>query len=204
MSSSPVSTKNEGLQQECGAVTFLVGSGSGSGEVFRLRLRLRLRLKLFGSSGSGSWQNVPAPAALAPAAAPMLKPSYDRDQQYDFQKCQISKHDLLLTWPWVWKLFWMSDFEIWHPLSSKVSGWNWRGHKLLGLRCQRYVDYSAGPKWSLATDAQHNLNIRRRISPKWRFSSVAWPDKELAWCSDHIKCMILSVKKILSNSLHLF
>ena len=84
---------------DCGAVTFLVGSGSGSGsgseEVFRLRLRLRLRVKLFGGSdsGSGSGQNVPAPAA----PAQMLKSSYSLNQQYDFEKCQLSKYDLLLT-----------------------------------------------------------------------------------------------------------
>ena len=61
------------VQQGCGAVTFLVGSGSG--EAFRLRLRV----KLFGgsSSGSGSGQNVPAPAAPASAPAPMLKSSYE-------------------------------------------------------------------------------------------------------------------------------
>ena len=40
---------------------------------------------------------------------------------------------LLLTWPWVWMLLWISAFKICHPLSSNVSGWHWRGHKLLAV-----------------------------------------------------------------------
>ena len=77
-----------------------------------LRLRLRLRVKLFGGSGSGSGSD----------AQVLIWALFN--QQYEFQKCQISKHDLLLTWPWVWMLLWMSAFEICHPLSSKVSDWH--------------------------------------------------------------------------------
>ena len=46
-----------------------------------------------------------------------------------------------------------------------------------------------------------HLNIRRRISPKWRFWSVAWPNQGFPWSSDNTKCMFLAVKKISSNSL---
>ena len=135
-----------GYAQRCGAVTFLVGSGSGSGsgEAIRLRLRLRLRVKLFcgSGSGSGSGQNVPAPAAPAPAPAPMIKSSY-------FQKCQMSKYDFLLTWPWVWMLLWMSVFEICHSLSSKATGWpHFHGHLKPSVRrsvvCSRSCLVSMG------------------------------------------------------------
>ena len=77
--------------------------------MYRLR-RLRLRLRLRCSS-----------------------PHMSLNQQYDFQKCQLSKYDLLLTWPWFWMSLWISAFKIFRPLSSKVSGWHWRGHKLLGF-----------------------------------------------------------------------
>ena len=79
----------------------------------------------------------------------------------------------LQTWPWVWMLLWMSVFEIRH-LSSKATGWHSRGHRLLRVALSEISDL--GPKCSFANDTQRILNIRRRISPRWRFWSVAWPN----------------------------
>ena len=96
------------------------------------------------------------------------------NQQYDFQKCQMSKYDFLLTWPWVWMLLWMCVFEICHSLSPKATGWHWRGHRLLRVALSEIRGLD--PKWSFATDTQRILNIRSRISPRWRFCPVAWPN----------------------------
>ena len=144
------------------------GSGYGSGAAFRLRLRV----KLFGSSGSGSGsgQNVPGLRLRLRWSSPHMS----LNQQYDFQKCQMSKYDFILTWPWVWMLLWTSVFEICNSLSSKATGWYWRGHRLLRVALSEIS--GLGPKWSFATDTQHILNIRRPISPRWRFWSEAWPD----------------------------
>ena len=71
-------------------------------------------------------------------------------------------------------LLWISVFEICHSLSSKITGWHWRGHRLLRVALSEISDL--GPKWSFATDTHRTLNIRRRISPRWRFWSVAWPN----------------------------
>ena len=140
-----------GFYQGCGAVTFLVGFGSGS--------------------GSGSEYNCSTAPAPAPGKMYRLRlrlrwssPHMSLNQQYDFQKCQMSKYDFLLTWPWVWMPLWTSAFEICHSLSSKVTGWHWRGHRLLRVALSEISDL--GPKWSSATDTQRILNIRRRISPK--------------------------------------
>ena len=100
-----------------------------------------------------------------------LSPHMSLNQQYDFQKCKMSKYDFLMTWPWVWMLLSMSVFEICHPLPPKATGWHWRGHRL--LRAAMSEISGLGPKWSFATDTQRILNIRRRISPRWRFWSVA-------------------------------
>ena len=70
--------------------------------------------------------------------------------------------------------FWMSVFEICHLLSSKVTTWHTRGHRLLRVALSEIS--GLGPKWSFATDTQRILNIWRRISPRWRFWSVAWPN----------------------------
>ena len=72
-------------KQGCGAVTFLVGSGSGSGEAFRLRLRLQAKCTGSGDSGSGSGSDGSSP-------------HMSLNQEYDFEKCQMSKYDFLLTW----------------------------------------------------------------------------------------------------------
>ena len=125
-------------------------------------LRLRLRAKCTGSGGSGSGPGSDDQVLIWP------------NQQYDFQKCQRSKYDFLLTWPWVWMLLWMSVFEICHSLSSKATGWHSRGHRLLRVALSEIS--GLGPKWSFATDAQRILNIRRRISPRWHFWSVEWPN----------------------------
>ena len=109
--------------------------GCGNRDIFgRLRLRLRLR---------GS---IPAPA---PAPGKMYRLRRLRLRlrcssphvSLTSPAIRFSKNDKyqnmtsywLQTWPWVWMLLWMSAFEICHPLSSKVSGWHWRGHKLLGV-----------------------------------------------------------------------
>ena len=49
---------------------------------------------------------------------------------------------------------------------------HWRGHRLLRVALSEIS--GLGPKWSFATDTQRILKIRRRISPRWRFWSVAW------------------------------
>ena len=116
-----------------------IKSGMRSRDIFgRLRLRLRLR---------GS---IPAPA---PAPAPgkiyrlrrlrlrlRLRCSSSRmslNLQYDFQKCQISKYDLLLTWPWVWMLPWMSAFELCHQRHPKSVAETGEVTNSLGLRCHK-------------------------------------------------------------------
>ena len=71
-------------------------------------------------------------------------------------------------------LLWMCVFEMCHSLSYKATGWHWRGHRLLRVVLSKIR--GLGPKWSFATDTQRILNIRRRISPRWRFCSVAWPN----------------------------
>ena len=38
----------------------------------------------------------------------------------------------------------------------------------------------------------------------FQVSGMTKPDEGLAWFSDNVKCMFLSVNTILSNSLHLF
>ena len=86
----------------------------------------------------------------------------------------MSEYDFLPTWPWVWMRLRMSVFEICHSLSSKATGWHSRGHRLLRVALSEIS--GLGPKWSFATDTQRILNIRRRISPRWRFWSVAWPN----------------------------
>ena len=112
----------------------------------------RLRLRLRGS--------IPAPAP-APTPGKMYRlrrlrlrlrwssPHMSLNQQYDFQKCQMSKYDFLLTWPWVWMPLWTSAFESCHS-SSKATGWHLRGHRLLRVALSEISDL--GPKWSFATD----------------------------------------------------
>ena len=58
--------------------------------------------------------------------------------------------------------------------SSKATGWHWRGHRFLRVALPEII--GLGLKWSFATDTQRILNIRRWISPRWRFWSVAWPN----------------------------
>ena len=145
----------------------------------------------------------------------------------------MSKHDFLLTWPWVWMLLWMNLF---FNLSLIVIQGHWltlhsRGHRLLRVGLSEIS--GLGPKWSLATDTQRILKIRRRISLRWRFWSVAWLNliKDFldildildtlsviffvsankcvcccccCWCSEHEKYMFLVVKKISSNAMYLF
>ena len=73
-----------------------------------------------------------------------------------------------------------------------------------GLRCQIS---SFGPKWSFATDTQRILNIRRRISPRWHFWSVAWPNLIKDFLGVQIiknACFWHWRKFQVGNSLHLF
>ena len=70
-------------------------------------------------------------------------------------------------------LLWMTVFEICHS-SSNATGWHSRGHRLLRVALSEIS--GLGSIWSLATDTQRILNIRRRISPRWHFWSVAWPN----------------------------
>ena len=73
-------------------------------------------------------------------------------------------------------LLWMSVLEICQSLSSKATGWHyWRGHRLLRVALSEISDL--GPKWLFATDTQIILDIRRRISPRWHFWSVALPNQ---------------------------
>ena len=126
--------------------------------------------------------SAPAPApASAPAPSKTFRrlrlrlrwssPHMSLYQQYDFQKCQMSKYDFLPTWPWVWMRLWMRVFEICHSLASKATAWHSRGHSLLRVALSELSGF--GPKWPFATDTRRILNIRRRISPRWRFWSVA-------------------------------
>ena len=80
---------------------------------------------------------------------------------------------LVTDLPWVWMLLWMSVLEICHS-SSMATGWHWRGHRLLRVALSEIS--GSGPKWSFTTDTQRILNIRRQISPRWHFWSVAWPN----------------------------
>ena len=137
--------------------------------------RLRLRLRLRGSIPA------PAPAPSKPVRRLRLRLRLrwsslhmSLNRQYDFQKRKMSKYDFLLTWPWVWMLLWMCVFEMCHSLSSKATGWHLRGHRLLRVALSEIRGLC--PKWSFATDTQRILNIRRWISPRWRFCSVAWPN----------------------------
>ena len=59
-------------------------------------------------------------------------------------------------------------------LVSKATGWHSRGHRLLRVALSELSGWS--PKWSFATDTHRILNIRRRISPRWRFWWMAWPN----------------------------
>ena len=56
----------------------------------------------------------------------------------------------------------------------KATGWHLRGHRRLRVALSEIS--GLGPKWSFATDTQRMLNIRRRISTKWRVWSLAWPN----------------------------
>ena len=94
------------------------------------------------------------------------------NQHYDFQKCRMSKYDFLMTWN-EFESYFFSVFENCHS-SSKATGWHWRGHRLLRVALSEIS--GLGPKWSFANDTQRILNIRRRISARWRFWSVAWPN----------------------------
>ena len=127
------------------------------------RLRLRLRAKCTGSGGSGSGSGSDDQVLIWALTSITI-----------FKKCQMSKYYFLLTWPWVWMPLWRSAFEICHSLSSKATGWHWRGHRLLRVALSEIS--ALGHERSFATDTQRILNIRRRISPKWRFWSVAWPN----------------------------
>ena len=123
--------------------------------VRRLRLRLRLRAKCTGSG------------APAPAPAPMIESSHEPKPAIRFSKMPNVKIWLLTDLA-------VSLNAICHSLSSKAVGWYRRGHRL--LRVALCEISGLGPKKSFATDTQRILNIRRRISPRWRFWSVAWPN----------------------------
>ena len=133
--------------------------------------RLRLRAKCTGSDGSGSGSGSNVEALIAWTGRAWTSSSFF------FRNFKCKEDDLLLTWPWAWMLVRMSVFEICHPLSSRVTGWHWRNHRIfgVGLRCLRLVGHCLTPKWSFATEPiPRAFNIRRRISPRWRPRSVAW------------------------------
>ena len=132
-----------------------LSAGMRSRDIFG-RLRLRLRLRLRGSIPALAPAPTPAPGKMYRLRRLRLRlrlrwssPHMSLNQQYDFQKCQMSKYDFLLTWPWVWMPLWTSAFEICHSLSSKATGWHWR-HRLLRVALSEISDL--GPKWSFATD----------------------------------------------------
>ena len=127
--------------------------------MYRLRwLRLRLRLR---------WSS----------------PHMSLNQQYDFQKCQMSKYDFLPTWPWVGMRLRMSVFEICHSLSSKATGWHSRGHRLLRVALSEIS--GLGPKWAFATDIHRILTLARTGGgwcnpPPWGFSQIAKKRRRVA------------------------
>ena len=125
--------------------------------------RLRLRLRLRGSNPTPAPAPAPAPGKMYRLQRLRLRlrlrwlsPHMSLNQQYDFQKSQMSKYDFLLTWAWVWMLLWMSVFEIGYSLSSKATGWHSRGHRLLRVALSEIS--GSGPKWSFATDTQRKAN----------------------------------------------
>ena len=135
--------------------------------VLRLRLRLRLRAKCTGSGGSGSGSGSDAQVLIWALISNTI---------FKNVKCQN------MTFYWLGREFecyfecylLLCVFEICHSLSSKATGWHSRGHRLFRVALS---DISGlGPKWSFATDTQRIVNIRRRISPRWHFWSVAWPN----------------------------
>ena len=117
-----------------GSISAPAPAPAPSKTVRRLRLRLRLREKCTGSGGSGSGSGSDDQVLIWALTS------------NDFQKCQMSKYDFLMTWPWVWMLLWMSVFEICHSFSSEATGWHWKGHRLLRVALSEVS--GLGPKWS--------------------------------------------------------
>ena len=72
-----------------GSIPALAPAPAPSKTVRRLRLRLRIRAKCTDSGGSGSGSGSDDQVFIGMSL----------NQQYDFQKCQMSKYDFLLTWP---------------------------------------------------------------------------------------------------------
>ena len=157
--------------------------------VLRLRLRLRLRAKCTGS-GSGSDDQVLIWALISNAI-------------FKNVNCQN------MTSYWLRRefecYFELSVFEICHSLSSKATGWHSRGHRLLRIALSEIT--GLGPKWSFATDNQRILNIRSRISPRWHFWSVAWPNLIKDFLDVQMiknACLWHWIKFQVGNTLHLF
>ena len=160
-----------------------------------LRLRLRLRAKCTGSGGSGSDDQV---LIWVLTSITIFKNA----------KCQN------MTSYWLgseFECYFFSVFENCHS-SSKATGWHWRGHKLLRVALSEIS--GLGPKWSFANDTQRILNIRKRISARWRFWSVAWPNliKEfldfwiikmhVAGSEENLKYFIAFVLKLLMKNIY--
>ena len=103
--------------------------------------RLRLRVKLFGGSGgSGSGSGSDDQALIWALTSNMISKN---------TKCQ-NMTSYWLGCEFECYILWTSGFEICHTLSSKATGWQWRGHRLLLVALSEIS--GLGTKWSFATD----------------------------------------------------